>query len=104
MPLGQMRATPHPVMCRVHHGAAAHDGANATPADVVADDFPLFVIDLFAFLVAEQQHRATEQEYGRSPAHAVRPTEFPNCPIACGEKENSFKIFDNNLKRLIFVY
>lgn len=49
----------------------------------LVDDLSLFVVDLLALLVAQQQHHSAEQEDGCSPAHSVRPSELPYRAVSC---------------------
>lgn len=52
------------------------------PRIVIVHDFSFLIVDLFAFFVAHEEHHAAEEEDGGAPAHSVRPTELPYCPIA----------------------
>lgn len=49
---------------------------------VIMHDFPFFVVDFLAFLVAHQEDDAAEEEDGCSPSDAVGPTEFPYRSVA----------------------
>ena len=47
-------------------------------------DGALFVVYLFLFLIAEQQHDTSEQEDGSAPSNAVRPPKLPQFSVTCG--------------------
>lgn len=52
----------------------------------VVYDFSLLVVDLFRFLVAQQQNDGAKQKDGRTPANAVRPAELPHWSVAYSKK------------------
>lgn len=71
-------------LCRLRrsiHQSTLSSFAQPVPIVIGVHNGPFLVVDLFRFLITNQQQNGADQEDGRSPAHAVRPAKVPVRPI-----------------------